>query len=211
MPIDWAASIIPDIISGMFGAHGQIQQNKMNRELARETMAFQERMSNTAAQRSTEDFRKAGLNPALAYERTASTPGGATATAGSPLSAGISSAKASSQFRQDMEIARQQNAADVALKTAQTDNLVSSANEIRQRIAFTALAQPFELRHGKATAALQEYLLPAARNEAQWAEIMGKWAPALSTAKNVSSLFQPFKFNFPSSTTNINKTFKVTK
>lgn len=49
-------------------------QAKINRD-------WQERMSNTAYQRATEDMRKAGLNPYLAYQQGgASTPTGASAS-----------------------------------------------------------------------------------------------------------------------------------
>jgi len=80
-PITGAALIggAGSVIGGLFGAKGQRDANQANARQAALNRAFQERMSNTAYQRSAQDLEKAGLNRILALGSPASTPGGAQA------------------------------------------------------------------------------------------------------------------------------------
>lgn len=67
------------LLGGIFGDSGARRQNRAALQIAREQMAFQERMSSTAVQRRVQDMRAAGLNPILAAGNPASSPAGQTA------------------------------------------------------------------------------------------------------------------------------------
>lgn len=85
---------LDSLIGGGLGLIGQHQANAANARMASQQMQFQERMSNTAYQRATEDMKAAGLNPMLAYQHGgATTPAGSTAQMGSELGAGLEGAQ----------------------------------------------------------------------------------------------------------------------
>lgn len=112
------------LLGGLIGSKGQEAANAQNVALAREQMAFQERMSNTAYQRAATDLEKAGLNRILALGKPASSPGGQTATMQNVGAAGVNAA---AQTAQAVNTARQ-TAASVDLVKAQTRKTNNEAN-----------------------------------------------------------------------------------
>lgn len=114
--------------------------NRANERIAADNRAFQERMSNTAYQRSFEDMRKAGLNPILAYSAGgASTPSGSTATMMSKVPSGfadraVSSALSSLRVKSEVDNLLEQNAnikSNTALNEALRQKAVQDADLIR--------------------------------------------------------------------------------
>ncbi len=96
MAFPWAAAATVGgaLIGGIASAKGQEDANEANLKIAREQMAFQERMSNTAITRRMADMRRGGINPILAGRYDASSPAGALATMGNVGAAGVQGATA---------------------------------------------------------------------------------------------------------------------
>lgn len=103
---------------------GQERANTANAKIAKEQMDFQEKMSGSSYQRATEDMRRAGLNPLLAYSQGgASSPGGASAT----MQNSANSALAAAQQIQSVQMtAKQMENVDANTRQIQSDTALKN-------------------------------------------------------------------------------------
>lgn len=172
---------------GALGAFGAAQTNRANKQVAREQMRFQERMSSTAAQRAVKDFQAAGLNPALAYGHTASTPMGASAQVQDVVGAGISNAQrareVAAQLRNmtlDAEIKRREarrQDIEAANMKLQGDLLSIEARARLRQERFENAMQPHQLQSAALANMLTQFSLPQAKAQAKLYDKGGAWIP----------------------------------
>lgn len=116
------------ILGGLFGGSSAKSQNKAQIKAAREQMAWQERMSNTAHQREVADLRAAGLNPILSATKGgsgSSTPSGAMPQIQNEGAAAMQSAASA--------LALQQGRAQLDLLEAQTEKTLAETATERTR------------------------------------------------------------------------------
>lgn len=97
--------MLPALIAGGMSLIGGIMGNRSRSKEARNTEAFQERMSNTTWQRGIEDMKKAGVNPALAYSQGgASSPSGALAQQSDVISPSVTSAQHARRLEKELKL-----------------------------------------------------------------------------------------------------------
>lgn len=208
MPAPWvlpAAEIAGDLLGTWFAGQGQKNANERNIALAREQMnfqremshsaqAFSERMASTQAQRAVADYRAAGLNPALAYERGAAAPAGVTAGGSQARVENVAASAASiRQIQLAMDATRatirnqtRSTDAEVALKAAQAKNVNQTTN-------FESVNQPYKVRAFELQNLMNELGITGLENEQELEQKLSglKGGSGKTLINLIRSVFRP--------------------
>jgi hypothetical protein len=189
--------VLGPLISAVLSTAGGLYTNRQQVREARRQEAFQERMSNTAAQRAVKDYEAAGLNPALAYDRGASTPGGSSAVIGNALEQGISSARAARLQSETLKNMQQQNSlmqmqkAEIVARKGEAEArnrlLIEQQYTEKQRREFESALQPSRVAMAALEVLYQRSINASADVQARYDQRFGMLDRGFGTAGKLMS------------------------
>lgn len=177
--------------SALLASEGQEQANAANIQSAREQMAFQERMSNTAHQREVTDLKAAGLNPVLSANAGAGTPTGALAISGNEapdFSKVIGTALQARQMQQDFREIESRIGLNAAAKEREIQNAKaaqSSAKEAEARAKLHTAEAEMEQRDNRYLEENPKYY--------QTKKVFELLSPLAETARDTAVMYRSIK------------------
>jgi hypothetical protein len=217
MALDLASLGWGDVLgvgAGLLGFAGGKSQQKKQIASAREQMAFQERMSSTAYQRTMKDMRAAGLNPILASKLGgASTPSGAQAKIPDPTEKGLTQAFAARRLSADIQVLQTQ----AAKNKADAERSLAAASLDEQKLVTET--QESIIREIGVTKAKYDKDIAWSNAKMKWVDermkyIEEKIQKSHKTRAEWEAKSSEAKFNFIAQTLNLNalqiKTLKLT-
>lgn len=205
MSLEVLGSIGGSALSSAVNIYQQKKANEQNKQMAKDQMDFQERMSNTAHQRQVKDLREAGLNPVLSANSGASAPVGASSTSQAATVGDLGQAYSSGRQLSNAKKLQQQQEAAINSGIQKTDSDISVNETSKKLIAAqttSAAAQALATAEQTKRTALENKALgaelPSRINEAKFrnenpelyrinqvSESAGKVLDGLSSAKEL--------------------------
>ncbi|UYD39210.1 MAG: DNA pilot protein [Wigfec virus K19_151] len=178
------AEIAGGVASSALSIYQAEQASRDAKMMAREQMQFQERMSNTAYQRSADDMEKAGLNRILSIGSAASTPSGASSGG---YQGNISDfGQLASSAKQNATAKKQQEQQDKGINSQVETN--KTQQDVNRALETKALSDSMASQQSAKRTEAETKILNSQLGEAETRAKLIRDNPWLVTAKEAANL-----------------------